>query len=93
MAYVKNPDLTKAGIAVLAGLDASSAVEPGLGVTVEAAADVTVHGRRTVSYFPACQVYTCWCTLTVCKQSLFMSHDVHGLQRCLSQPSYTVCCP
>ena len=29
----------------------------------------------------------------LCKQSLSMAHDVHGLQRCFSQPWYTVCCP
>ncbi len=48
MAYVNNPDLYKAGIAVLASLNTSSAVESGLGVIGEAAADVTIHGRRPV---------------------------------------------
>ena len=36
---------------MLAGLNVSSAVESGMGVTIEAAADVTVHGRRPMSCF------------------------------------------
>ena len=87
MAYVKNPDLTKAGIAVLAAVNASLAVEYGLGVFAKAASVM-------LSWLPSFYMLQYWChrcTPMVCKQSFFVSDCVHGLQRCLSQPLYTVC--
>ncbi len=57
MAYVKNPDLHKAGhgISVLAGLNARSAVEFGLGSLLE----LQLYNLWRAARFPVCQVSIC----------------------------------
>lgn len=91
MAYVNNPDLYKAGIAVLAGPDASSAVESGRGSLVKLQ---QMQHFTTVSCFPCCQVlYVAVLVHPDGAKALFMSRDVRDLQWGLPQPSYTACCP